>query len=640
MKRIAVTVAFLCLSHSAFADISLTDRTSVIHLLARNPSARSMPVLKQQDASIPSKQKVYDANENTAKRDAKRASHPALVPNATGSISLIDSGGLEYFINTNITFSTSSSASGAASEASYTGPVSATTSLGGNAPAEPIIDAFDGYQTICVSLTNATGPCATGNPAFTIYNQNGPPTLDASCSNRQVNFPAKTIGPLSVSRKVFVPTNDQFIRWMNFFTNTSGAPVTFTMLTANNLGSDSATVIVNSSSGDAVAQTSDTWVTTFQNYSGTTSTDPRLGHILQGPVVPTPVSFINFANGDDNPWWVYSITLAPGQTKAILNFATGQLSKAAAAAQAALLVGLPSTTTQCLSALETSQIVNFVVAADLSMTKTSTPAGNVNPGQSYSYTLSVANSGGTATSVSVTDTLPAGVGFVSASGTGWTCNAVSGTVTCTLPSLANGSANPITINVTAPLTPGPITNTATVSSATTDSNPANNSGSANNTVLESADLSITKTATTFSAFGTRPITYNINVSNAGPTAASNVTVSDTLPAGAVFVSATGTGWTCGNALNVVTCTRPSLAVGAAPTITLTMNAPDTTTNTTLTNTATVSSTSPDPSPANNSGVSAVALQPADAVPTMSPSMLALLALLLSAAAWVVVGRRT
>ena len=51
--------------------------------------------------------------------------------------------------------------------------------------------------------------------------------------------------------------------------------------------------------------------------------------------------------------------------------------------------------------------------------------------------------------------------------------------------------------------------------------------------------------------------YQVDVANAGPSDAAAVTVTDTLPAGVTFVSATGTGWTCTNAGNVsVTCTRP------------------------------------------------------------------------------------
>src|SRR5207344_1022279 len=63
---------------------------------------------------------------------------------STGAISLVDGGKLKFFINTNITFMTSSSASGAASEASYTQSVIATTSGGGTQTIK-LNDAFDGY---------------------------------------------------------------------------------------------------------------------------------------------------------------------------------------------------------------------------------------------------------------------------------------------------------------------------------------------------------------------------------------------------------------------------------------------------------------------------------------------------------------
>ena len=54
-------------------------------------------------------------------------------------------------------------------------------------------------------------------------------------------------------------------------------------------------------------------------------------------------------------------------------------------------------------------------------------------GSTGSYGLTVSNIGGTATSgtTTVTDTLPAGLTPVAASGTGWTCAIVALTVTCT-----------------------------------------------------------------------------------------------------------------------------------------------------------------------------------------------------------------
>jgi hypothetical protein len=276
----------------------------------------------------------------------------------TGDVTLIDSGGLEYFINTDITFSTSSSASGAASEASYTAAVNATTSAGGTT-ASTLNDAFDGYNTLCVSTNNTLATCSTDDKNQTVYNRTGaPPTPE--CNGRQYAFPIQPIGGINVSRKVFVPANDQFARWLNIFTNTTGAPITFAMSTGNNLGSDTDTRLVSSSNGNATAEITDTWVSSFQNYSGNTSSDPRLGHVFQGAGAAVPLAAIQFVDGDDNPWWGYTLTLAPGETRIIANFVTGQPSKAAANAKAAQLASLPPNATQCLSGIERQQIANFL----------------------------------------------------------------------------------------------------------------------------------------------------------------------------------------------------------------------------------------------------------------------------------------
>ncbi len=358
-KHCYVLLAAFLFAQAAFADVSLTDKASTLRVISNNAGVHAAAVAA-----------------NNAKRAAKRArqhGHSQVVsqefrlnPTATGSIALIDQGGLKYFINTNITFSTSSSASAGMSEASYTHAVPASTSAGG-VSMSTLNDAYDGYQSICVSLTGATGPCQTGSASYTIYNKLGPATVDATvpasaaCTGRQYVFPVQTVGGLHVQRKVFVPNNDRFARWMNIFTNTSGSPITFNMITSNNLGSDSNTRVVTSSSGDNVATVADKWVTSFQNFSGNTSSDPRLFHVMWGPGAPTPISFINFVDGDDNPYWDYTITLAPGQTKMIVNFGGGMETKALAATQAATLDNFGANAQQCMSATELSEVVNFAV---------------------------------------------------------------------------------------------------------------------------------------------------------------------------------------------------------------------------------------------------------------------------------------
>src|SRR5262249_21910986 len=157
----------------------------------------------------------------------------------------------------------------------------------------------------------------------------------------------------------------------------------------------------------------------------------------------------------------------------------------------------------------------------------------------------------------------------------------SGTVTCTVGNLANGANATITIVVTAPNNAATITNTATVAGQPTDPNTANNTASATTTVNGSADLSITKTVPAAVTTG-QQVTYTLSVHNGGPSDATGVAVTDALPAGVGFVSAS-TG--CTNASGTVTCTVGSLANGANATITIVVTAPSTAG--TITNTATV-----------------------------------------------------
>jgi uncharacterized repeat protein (TIGR01451 family) len=112
-----------------------------------------------------------------------------------------------------------------------------------------------------------------------------------------------------------------------------------------------------------------------------------------------------------------------------------------------------------------------------------------------------------------------------------------------------------------------------------------------------ADLSIVKSDSPDPVVGLQPLTYTLAVSNSGPAAATGVTVSDTLPSDVVFQSAGGSGWSCGEAAGVVTCTRPSLSVGAAPLVAIVVTAPPLAA--TLDNTASVTAAEADPAPGNN-----------------------------------------
>jgi uncharacterized repeat protein (TIGR01451 family) len=105
--------------------------------------------------------------------------------------------------------------------------------------------------------------------------------------------------------------------------------------------------------------------------------------------------------------------------------------------------------------------------ADLAVTLSGSP-DPVERGAQLTYTIEVDNHGpSNAAMISVAQTLPAGVTFGGAAGIGWSCDGgAAGVVTCTRPSLAQGSSSPLTeltVVVTAPVARG----IATLSSSVT-----------------------------------------------------------------------------------------------------------------------------------------------------------------------------
>jgi uncharacterized repeat protein (TIGR01451 family) len=130
-------------------------------------------------------------------------------------------------------------------------------------------------------------------------------------------------------------------------------------------------------------------------------------------------------------------------------------------------------------------------SADLSVTQTDLP-DPVGRGDNITYTVVVKNNGpSAATAVSLSDVVPSDAKFVSNSGAaGWICTnpptkgARTGTIACTIASLASGASATFTIVVetNAGTKATTISNTAVVSSSTDDPASGNNAATATTTV--------------------------------------------------------------------------------------------------------------------------------------------------------------
>jgi uncharacterized repeat protein (TIGR01451 family) len=221
-----------------------------------------------------------------------------------------------------------------------------------------------------------------------------------------------------------------------------------------------------------------------------------------------------------------------------------------------------------------SASVNVVAvqAADLAVTKTAAAEG-VLLGGTMAYTLTVVNEGPSdAADAVLTETIPAGT-TVSSLPPGCTDDG-SGTVTCDLGNLAAGDSVVLDLVLAVPdtLAPGRLTNTASVTSATGDPDPSDDSATATVEAVAQANVVLTKELVTTNPVAGQPLEYRLTVVNNGPTVAPNASISDPIPAGTTFVSLTADQGTC--QLDVVedapaaSCSLGRLAVGATATATL------------------------------------------------------------------------
>jgi large repetitive protein len=211
--------------------------------------------------------------------------------------------------------------------------------------------------------------------------------------------------------------------------------------------------------------------------------------------------------------------------------------------------------------------------ADLQLTGT-TPNSTVASGKVATFEFTVRNGGpSVAHGIVFEDLLPSGE-WQNAKATvaGGTCTAA---VKCTIAELASGAEAKIKVEATVVANNKEVTNTATVSAGDpTDPTPENNSASVKIKVPNTADLSVTASA---SPEHPQPgvaggLTYTVTLKNGGPGDASAVTVVDTLPEQFTPTTISAPGFTCNTPAKggILTCTKATFTFAAGPqTITIT-----------------------------------------------------------------------
>jgi uncharacterized repeat protein (TIGR01451 family) len=210
-------------------------------------------------------------------------------------------------------------------------------------------------------------------------------------------------------------------------------------------------------------------------------------------------------------------------------------------------------------------------STDLSVTVIAAPGP---AGGQITFTTTVHNAGpADATNVVLTSIVPANVINIVASPAGCAFDNTGTRVVCQLGTVAAGAAvvSHFTVH---PVTIGMKSSTSTVSSVVADTNPANNSATAsiNLTEVGISDLAVTLSDSPDPLRAGSTLVYSAIVRNIGDDTARDVVLTDALPAGMTFLTATAGQGACALSGGVVVCKLGSMNPGTVATVRIAVRA--------------------------------------------------------------------
>jgi uncharacterized repeat protein (TIGR01451 family) len=156
----------------------------------------------------------------------------------------------------------------------------------------------------------------------------------------------------------------------------------------------------------------------------------------------------------------------------------------------------------------------------------------------------------------------------------WSCSLAGSELRCTRAAaiLSGGSAQVNVAVMVGTGVTGTLNNTVRVGATTPDPASANNTDTEATTVTPRADLSLAMAESSDPVIAGTNLTYTLTVTNAGPSNATSLVLTDTLPTNVTYQSFSGASWSCsllsGNRLR---CTRTSLIASASSIVIIRVN---------------------------------------------------------------------
>jgi hypothetical protein len=183
---------------------------------------------------------------------------------------------------------------------------------------------------------------------------------------------ANVVTGLDVTRKLFIPRNGYFARYLETLSNTTVNPITVGVrITTNFRSFNGVPRVITTSNGNAILDVSDPanpdrWAVIDDNTDNDpflVSGVPAVGIVFDGPGAATRATQLNLTVPRLTHEWE-NVTIAPGQSVTFMHFGAQSTSRAGAQAAATRLVQLPPEALAGLDANEIEQIRNFAVPLD------------------------------------------------------------------------------------------------------------------------------------------------------------------------------------------------------------------------------------------------------------------------------------
>jgi uncharacterized delta-60 repeat protein len=166
-----------------------------------------------------------------------------------------------------------------------------------------------------------------------------------------------------VTRKIFVPADDGFARFLEILQNPYDYPLVVNAMIRSTLGSEYRTMIVATSSGDQEFAAGDRWLVTDDDYYDGFR-EPSLAHVFDGPDGRKSADSVGIADGYEPYYQWNNLTVGPHQTVIIMHFAAQNYYRQDSIDQALELEALGGSALENMLTLERASVINWNLPVD------------------------------------------------------------------------------------------------------------------------------------------------------------------------------------------------------------------------------------------------------------------------------------